>query len=308
MSIQNIANIFENLNTCTLWSLQLLKITANKNGVHYSSREIELSSAERLTKLIKDIAEIYINGHKKALSLYQDIMEYDGTANALTIYKMSTDNALIANEYESLVAAIANPDIEGDSFKYTSAYLIKGVVNLDGAAIPVKMFSIQNPITTLKNKFLQDKGKFCEISNQVLHLRPTVDVIVIDKTIYFLTMAGENLFNMARAYKKVCQVKVDLVIQNDILNDAKAFSDIAGSGHNPRRFVSFKEERLNLLTNKTTRHSIADQFLIPLDSGGKFDTTVEGASEKIVKLLCNKGMIDPFYNYAVEVDGARQWK
>ena len=54
---------------------------------------------------------------------------------------------------------------------------------------------------------------------------------------------------------------------------------------------------------------MAKRFFIPLDDAGdKFDATVEGAAEKIVKLLCNKGMIDPFEKTAVEVDGARQWK
>ena len=286
MSIQKITDIFQNLNNCTLWSLQLLNIvTTKKDGIGYSSREIELSPAERLTKLLEDIAEIYLNGKKKALSLYQDVREYDGTANSLTIYKMSTDN------------------------EYTSAYVIKGIINLDGEEVSVKMFSMQNPITTLKNKFAHDKGRFYEISHQVLSLRPTIDVVVIGETVYFLTMAGENLFNMARSYKKVCQAKVDLIVKNDIVTDTEVFSGIAVSGHNPRRFVSFNEERLAALKKKAKRTSIAAKFSIPLDpASGKFDTTVEGASEKIVKLLCNKGMLDPFDNDAVEVDGARQWK
>lgn len=50
-------------------------------------------------------------------------------------------------------------------------------------------------------------------------------------------------------------------------------------------------------------------FSIPLDSSGeKFDATVDGASEKIVKLLCNKAMTDSFLDTAVEVDGARKWQ
>lgn len=310
MSIQKITDIFQNLNNCTLWSLQLLNIvTTKKDGIGYSSREIELSPADRLTKLLEDIAEIYLNGKKKALSLYQDVREYDGTANSLTIYKMSTDNELITSEYKALLAAVSDPDTEGDPFKYTSAYVIKGIIDLGGEEVSVKMFSMQNPITTLKNKFAHDKGRFYEISHQVLSLRPTIDVVVIGETVYFLTMAGENLFNMARSYKKVCQAKVDLIVKNDIVTDTEAFSSIAVSGHNPRRFVSFNEERLTALKKKAKRTSIAAKFSIPLDpASGKFDTTVEGASEKIVKLLCNKGMLDPFDNDAVEVDGARQWK
>lgn len=289
--------------------MQLLNIVSTKKeGVGYSSREIELFPTERLTLFLKDIAEIYLNGKKKALSLYQEVRDYDGTANALTVYKMSADNELIKSEYKTLLAAIADPDTEGDPFEYTSAYLIKGIIKLDGVEIPVKMFSMQNPVTTLKNKFSLDKGCFREVSNKVLSLRPTIDVVIIGETVYFLTMAGENLFNMARSYKKVCQARVDLVIKNDIVTDADAFGSIATSGYNPRRFVSFNEDRLTALTKKVKRISIAAKFAIPLDATNKFDTTIEGASEKIVKLLCNKGMLDPFDNDAVEVDGARQWK
>lgn len=309
MSIQNITNIFENLSNCTLWSLQLINIVSTKKGgVGYSSREIELTPTERLTELLEDITRIYLNGKKKSLSLYQEVRDYDGTANALTIYKMSTNNQLIADEYKTLLAAIANPDTESDPFEYTSAYVIKGIVELEGEGVPVKMFSMQNPVTTLKNKFSLDKGCFREISYKVLSLRPTIDVVIIGDTVYFLTMAGENLFNMDRSYKKVCQTKVELIIKNDILTDTDTFSSIATAGHNPRRFVLFNGDRLTALKKKSKRISIAAKFSIPLDTTGKFDTTVEGASEKIVKLLCNKGMLDPFDNDAVEVDGARQWK
>ena len=42
-------------------------------------------------------------------------------------------------------------------------YISKGIINLDGEEVSVKMFSMQNPITTLKNKFAHDKGRFYEI-------------------------------------------------------------------------------------------------------------------------------------------------
>ena len=131
----------------------------------------------------------------------------------------------------------------------------------------------------------------------------------LDKSIYFLSLAGENLFNMARSYKKVCHDKVEQIEQSAIVTDTEIFKGVAESGHNPRKFVAFNEKRLTALKNKNTRNSIAKKFSIPLDAEtGKFDTSVDGASEKIVKLLCNKGMLDPFDKDAVEVDGARQWK
>ena len=80
------------------------------------------------------------------------------------------------------------------------------------------------------------------------------------------------------------------------------------SGHNPRKFVSFNDKRLEVLKKKSERIKYAKMFSIPLDeSGNKFDVTAEGAAEKLVKFLCNKGMLDPIEQNAVEVDGAKKW-
>ena len=113
---------------------------------------------------------------------------------------------------------------------------------------------------------------------------------------------------MARAYKAVCHDAVSEVESTGIISGADTFRTVAESGHNPRKFVAFDRERLNALRNTNTRKAMAKRFSIPLDSENRFDATVDGAADKIVKLLCNKGMVDPFTNVAVEVSGAKQWQ
>ena len=268
-----------------------------------------LSPNGRLSTLINDIAAVYTGTGKKAIDSYREVREYDGTADALVVYKLSTAHELIASEYASFLQVIADPNTENDPFEYTSAYLLKGQITLDNESTPVKLISMQNPVTTLKHKFLRKNGVFEELSDKVLSLRPTMDILVVGETVYFLTLAGENLFNMARSYKAVCQQKIEEVEQANIIGGIDCFKSTAESGHNPRRFIAFNASRLTALKKKNIRVAMAKRFSIPLDDAGdKFDATVEGAAEKIVKLLCNKGMIDPFEKTAVEVDGARQWK
>ena len=74
----------------------------------------------------------------------------------------------------------------------------------------VKLISMNTPITTLKNRFLHDKGKFREIPHKVLNLRTSMNVIIYDKTVFFLDMSGETLFNMDRAYKLKCSCNLGL--------------------------------------------------------------------------------------------------
>ncbi len=310
MSLEIIKNVFQNLNTGTNWSLQLLNIkTSKRKGTGYSSGQIILKTNEQLTALINDIAAIYNGNGKKAVDTYRAVREYDGTADALTVYKLTSTHELISGEYAAFVQVIADPNNEDDPFEYTSTYLLKGQLEMDGENTPIKLISMQNPVTILKHKFLRKRGTFEELSDKVLSLRPTMDILVVGETVYFLTLAGENLFNMARSYKAVCHQKVEEVEQADIISGIEVFKSTAESGHNPRRFIAFNESRLIALKEKSVRVAMAKRFSIPLDTAeDKFDATVEGATEKIVKLLCNKGMIDPFEQTAVEVDGARQWQ
>lgn len=310
MSLGAIKNAFQDLKTGTNWSLQLLNIkTSKRTGTGYSSRQITLSPKERMGTLINDVVAIYTGTGKKSLDTFREVREYDGTADALTVYKLDANNELISAEYTAFVQVIANPNVEDDPFEYTSAYILKGQITINGEDTPVKLISMQNPVTTLKHKFLRKRGTFEELSDKVLSLRPTMDIFIIGETVYFLTLAGENLFNMARSYKAVCHQKVGEIEQADIISGIDCFKSTAESGHNPRRFIAFNESRLTALKKKNVRVAMAKRFSIPLDAAGdKFDATVDGAAEKIVKLLCNKGMIDPFEKTAVEVDGARQWQ
>ncbi len=345
MSLDIIKSVFQNLNTETNWSLQLLNIkTSKRTGTGYSSRQIILTPYEQLAVLINDIAAIYNGNGKKSVDTYRAVREYDGTADALTVYKLTSTHELISEEYATFVQVIADPNNEDDHFEYTSAYLLKGQLEVNSEDIPIKLISMQNPVTTLKHKFFRKRGTFKKLSDKVLSLKPTMDILVVGETVYFLTLAGENLFNMARSYKAVCHQKVEEVERADIISGIENFKSTAETGHNPRRFIAFNESRLTALKKKNVRVAMAKRFSIPLDAegdkfdatvegatekivkllcnkgmakrfsipldaaGDKFDATVEGATEKIVKLLCNKGMIDPFEKTAVEVDGARQWQ
>lgn len=240
MSLIQIKSVFQNLHTGTNWSLQLLNIKSSKRtGINYSSRQITLSPENRFYDFLNDIIRIYTGNGKKSLDLIENVREYDGTADSLTIYKLSAEDTLISSAYATLMQQIAAPNVEDDPFQYDSAHLLKGQIMLSGQNTSIKLFSMQNPITLLKNKFSWSNGSFQEANEKFLFLRPTVDLLIIDRTVYLLTLAGETLFNMARAYKNVCHQKVESIVQADILNTTELFMSVAESGHNPRNLSVF---------------------------------------------------------------------
>lgn len=308
LSIEKIQKIFAAMTNYDAWSLQLLKIkTSKRDGTSYSGREINFKPSGTLNDFVTEISNRYTEENKGVLKSFLGITDYDGSTIDKTIYRLLTDRELIHSEYNALITAIATPDAEIDPLEFKAqAYLLKGMLSIDGVEYPVKLVSMQNPVTTLNHKFWMKNGEFQEISDKVLSLRPTIDVVIFDDCIYMLTLAGENLFNMERSYKAICTTKMDTINECNIVTDFEAFSLIAGSGHNPRKFVSFNDTHLQKLKNANTRKKMAKKFNISLD-GDKFDTTKPDTPDKLVKLLCDRGMVDPFDDNPMEVAGSKKW-
>lgn len=308
MSLDKLNKIFTAIPRCTAWSLQLLKIkTSKRDGTSYTGREIKFTPANKLDEFISEISIRYTNDDKGILKSFLGVTDYDGSTIDKTVYTLSVNNELIQSEYNNLITAIATPDSEINPLEFKpQAYLLKGIINIDNSDYPVKLISMQNPITILKHKFCMQNGTFQEISDKVLSLRPTIDIVIFDGYVYMLTLAGENLFNMERSYKAICTTKISSIKDCNILTDFDAFSAVAGSGHNPRKFVSFNDSHLQKLKNVNTRKKMAKKFNISLD-GDKFDSKKADTSDKLVKLLCDRGMVDPFDDNPMEVAGSKQW-
>lgn len=309
MSIEKIRAVFANTATCRNWFLQLLQVkTSKRDGTTYTGREVTLSPVGTLDSFVSEISSRYNDAEKGVLQKYHDIRDYDGSTFDKTIYRLEKDNDLIATEYTVLIEAIASPDAEINPLDFKAqAYLISGSIQIENEPHVVKLISMQNPITTLKHKFLHASGTFKEITDKVISLRTSIDVVILDDVIYMLTLAGENLFNMERAYKATCESKILDIQACDIVNDFDSFCAVAKRGHNPRKFVSFNDSHLQKLRNANSRKKMSRKFGIPM-IGDQFDTTQPEASDKLVKLLCDRGMIDPFDDNPMEVAGSKKWE
>ena len=76
--------------------------------------------------------------------------------------------------------------------------------------------------------------------------------------------------------------------------------------HRQLEAVQEKNEEQKL-KNARSRAKMARKFNIPM-AGELFDTTQPGAIDKIVKLLCDRGMVDPFDDNPMEVAGSKKWE
>lgn len=313
MSIEKIKNVINNLNSGENWTVQVFKInTCKHNGesrVNYCCRKIKLRPEVELEGYFKEIMNLYLGDGKKSIDSYKDLRVYDGSTDGLTIYKLCTDDKLISDEYICFNNAIANASKESNPLDYNSAFLVKGTLNLNGSEVVVKIVSMMKPITQLRRKFILFGDEFVKCKQPVLNLRPIIDVIIVDNVVYFMNLSGEKLFNMERSYKIICNEKIKDIEQAGIVSNMETFKEVASTGHNPRKFVAFNDNCLKAMKNPAVLKTIAEQFKIPInDSGTQFNTAVKGASEDIIKVLCNRAMLHPINLEAFEVDGAQRWK
>ena len=309
MSLDLLKEIFSALPDCKEWHAHLLSFTHSKrNGTTYNCRRIELEPSERLSILIQDISSRYTDEGKNKLDNYVDVCEYDGTCNTTTVYRIRENNPDIEIDLDALLHGIADSDSEADPFSIKAqAYVLCGNMRCDDEDHQIKLISMNTPITTLTNRFLHNKGKFWEIPDKVLNLRTSMNVIIYDRTVYFMDMSGETLFNMERAYKLKCNEAVDEIEGLSIISDSEMFRSTATTGHNPRRFAAFSKSKLKLLTKKKNREKAAKYFKLPLTENKQFDTSQKVDAENLVKVLCGKAMWDVLEEVPVEVDGSKDW-
>ena len=302
--LEDVKKVFETLDQCCIWSVKLLKIhTTSREGTTYLAREIILEPSTAVHEHVIDIKKKYTDGYNPIFSKYSDLRDYDGTAENNTIYRLNPEWKLIEENYARFSAAMMDCEQEGELLKDKySAYIISGILN----GKPIHLISMHNPFVNVKKKLILSDSKFKPVDKPMLSLRTSVDVMIFDDEIYMLSMAGENLFNLERAYKAVCEYSVTTIIDSGILSNIEIFRKIATSKSNPRRFISYNEKYLEKLKNKRIRGKIAKKFEIPLIDGN-FDSETEEASERIVKVLCGKGMLDPFDANPMEVSGSRIW-
>lgn len=307
MSKDYLKSVFSNLDECRAWTLQLIKIKeSKKTGTSYVCREVDLHPNGRLLSLICAIKERY--GLGNVIDECSSVDMYTGDVINNVIYKIDGTSPLIEKELELLIEATGNPDkeIEITGFK-PNALILKGSVKIGENNVSVLLASLQKPVTTLTNKFMWiNTNKFKEINTPVLSVRDTIDVAIIGDVAYLFNLNGEKLFNMERTYKVVSEDHINEIAESKLLTNVKTFREVASTGRNPRRFIAYNMEHLKWLEDIENRKKASKKFGFKMKKN-KIDTDDEISTEKLIKFLCDKAMIDLCNERPVEVAATKPW-
>ena len=303
-------NIIYSLSSINEWSLFLIKFRNVNEEFSCNTCPITIETKDSLRNYLFEFSLKYNCMNNKPFA-FQRIIKYDGTIDDTSIHYIDLDDDLIVDSYKKWLFAFKRPDQNEDPILFSpNGYALKGhILEPNGAKSSIIIFTICSPIRLYKHSFLWTKDTFHEVSEKVLSLITRIDVIIYKNSAYFFNMNGEKLFDMERAYRINSNKKIDAIIETKMLSDNAQFKQYASFGYNPRRFISFNEDRFNKLANdKVFRNTVAVKFNLELNNSGKFVSSSSDGVDKIVKFLCGKGMIDPVDDSPVEVESSRRWE
>lgn len=311
MSVKEVENILEKMSESDNWNLYTLKYKHTKRkGSVYETKQICFRNPKDLSEHITSIQHEYCS---KRLKNYEGLRKYDGTFHSAMIYFLNQTDGFVKEEIKLLNESLANPEIgskiDDASDGSENAFVIQGSIEDDeGKEQLIKLISLKKPFILLKNKFYYEDGEYAKMTEKVLNLGITFDILIAgDEKVYFMNFNGEKLFNMERVYKGICAEAVTYIGNANILNDFQLFSEIAASGHNPRKFISYDSQKLKYMTDSENRKKIAKKFNIKLDNKGKINTSDINNINKFIKFLCGRAVLDPTNLEPKESDGTRKW-
>ena len=101
-------------------------------------------------------------------------------------------------------------------------------------------------------------------------------------------MNFEAIFNLQQTRKILTEQSIEKIEKKDLISDVETLKKFALSGHTPKKFITFSDDRLNYIVDSKNRKTIADKLRLPLDDKDKFKLEKEEEKSTFIKFLCNK--------------------
>lgn len=96
--MKEIENIFNGIEEDAVWSIDLLNVHSSKReGVVYSAHRIQLDPSDFLKRHVLDLRDKYCLGNNSTLKKFSEIVDYDGTAESILVYRIKKDSELISS-------------------------------------------------------------------------------------------------------------------------------------------------------------------------------------------------------------------
>ena len=277
--------------------------------------EVEAASRFDLPPLDVSFRSKYVETLSKSIKFkrkYEDIALYDGEEGAKTLYWLPVRDGKIAKAWKQLQSVLGH--IEPNWLKETlenesqvASPSFNGVgVTCESNGKEVWFLMARPPVKTLSYAIHLFGNKMREIKYPIVTLPLQVDAIYVDGRLFFLTGKVLDQLWSREEEKKQAREAIDNITGADLLDNPEQFKEWAEDGSNTRRLLGFSAEKLAQV--QSGEHwGVCRKFGLQVKQG-KLMITEKNDAVKLIKLLSNRGMLDPFTKDGMEVLGAKKWR
>ena len=302
--METVRKLIEQLPGLKNVSLSLYRINKAKGIVKASTFAMSIKQ-RALDNYLKDVAAVA----SEMLADYEAVVRYQGDDSEYKMQWISTDSPMVDSVWTAIKGARKIAESDWISELDVASREPKGVwLKFTYEGEPVEMFFDTPPIKHLKGPlFLLVNNKFDVVEGPVLVLPLKVDLISFKGRLYFLSKRGLNMCISPEAVVEHTESAVATMTKTGAISNPDEFRQFAKSGHNPRRLLRFDQARFDRLSDMVNGKDIREKFGLSF-TDGKLVVDTKSEAEKLIKVVCNRGMVDPFTEGAMEVTGAEKWK
>lgn len=238
----------------------------------------------------------YANALIKSIDAFQltpveKIQLYTGENSKISCDKISLNNDLIKDTWESLYNGLRNPSGKAITGKY-HGYILTGVPS-DWNFSSVTFIKMCNPIVDFKKQKhivfrYSTEDELCSVSDELCRLYMNTDMIIIEDSLYSFNLNMEKLFNMEKTMQKIKNQSINLLSNTNAFSDNKLFVKYANSYSSARTFLTLNPERLEKLYHKKTRKEIANTLGLKIDKHGLLFLRSKQDVSLIIRYICFK--------------------
>lgn len=233
-----------------------------------------------------------------------ELTQYDGCCWPESgVASLSGSDDLVFTQVNAFRQSILFCDAEVDADRHKPNGIVLEYEIDDGE--PYYLIFLQSVFAQLDHRFYMADHEYKALENKILTLKLKVDAVLHSDELYFLSISGAQMFVTESICKSVAQAHLS-DMKCSYIDGMDVVSALFLKGHNPRRSLSFNKDRVKLLANTNVREELMGMFNIPCKKG-RIDLTDVANAQKFIKVICNRGMMDPFVKGPVEVLGSKKW-
>ena len=288
-----------------VWSMCFYKIYRRVKGQPYKFYKVRFKNDQYLLTYAKSLMTCVSNYQ---ISPLETVQEYDGENTKVSCDKIALDNELISAQWTSFVTGFGKAAEEKVSGRI-NGYVLFGTSKTEENKT-ITFIKTANPITNLTNKksvvFTANSNDELEMfSDTVCRLFLNTDIVVVGQTMYTYNHNFEALFDLEKTMAKVKVAAIDQMVATNAISDPDAFKTYASQYTSNRTFITLKQERIDRVTDKRKRKTVAAMLKIDLDESGDFIVDTKEKAAYLIKYLCYKIFKDAETNDILEASTIR---